>query len=167
MNRWLAAVFVAGVMLYLPTVRYDFVQDDRAIIVNNPAAHSVGEALRAFDEPYWPRPAEAGLYRPVTILSFAVDWSLAGGRAGWFHLVNALWNALAGVLLVLVLARWLPPPERCWPGLCSSYIPCMSRASPTSYLATSSSLPSRCSRRFSPPVATGGSRRSPVRSSQC
>jgi hypothetical protein len=108
-NRWLAAVFVAGVVLYLPTVRYDFVQDDRAIIVNNPAAHSVGAALRAFDEPYWPRPAEAGLYRPVTILTFAVDWSLSGGRAGWFHLVNALWNALAGVLLVLVLARWLPP----------------------------------------------------------
>jgi hypothetical protein len=109
MNRWLAAVFVAGVVLYLPTVRYDFVQDDRAIIVNNPAAHSVRAALRAFDEPYWPRPAEAGLYRPVTILSFAVDWSLSAGRAGWFHLVNAFWNALAGVLLVLVLARWLPP----------------------------------------------------------
>jgi hypothetical protein len=108
-NRWLAAVFVAGVVLYLPTVRYDFVQDDRAIIVANPAAHSVGAALRAFDQPYWPRPAEAGLYRPVTILSFAVDWSLFGGRAGWFHLVNALWHALAGVLLVLVLARWLPP----------------------------------------------------------
>jgi len=108
-NRWLSAVFAAGVLLYLPTVRYDFVQDDRAIIVNNPAAHSVGAALRAFDEPYWPRPAEAGLYRPVTILSLAVDWSLSGGRAGWFHLVNALWHALVGVLLVLVLSRWLPP----------------------------------------------------------
>lgn len=109
MSRWLAAVFVAGVVLYLPTVRYDFVQDDRAIIVNNPAAHSVGAALGAFDAPYWPRPAEAGLYRPITILSLAVDWSLSDGRAGWFHLVNALWHALAGVLLVLVLARWLPP----------------------------------------------------------
>jgi hypothetical protein len=108
-SRWLAVVFVAGVVLYLPTVRYDFVQDDRAIIVANPAAHSVGAALRAFDQPYWPRPAEAGLYRPVTILSLAADWSLSGGRAGWFHLVNALWHALAGVLLVLVLARWLPP----------------------------------------------------------
>jgi hypothetical protein len=102
-------VFVAGVVLYLPTVRYDFVQDDRAIIVANPAAHGVGAALRAAGAPYWPRPAEAGLYRPVTILSLALDWSLSGGRAGWFHLVNALWHGLVGVLLVLVLARWLPP----------------------------------------------------------
>ena len=117
MSRWLAAVFVAGVVLYLPTVRYDFVQDDRAIIVANPAAHSVGAALRAFDAPYWPRPAEAGLYRPVTILSLAVDWSLSGGRAGWFHLVNALWHGLVGVLLVLVLARWLPPPAALVAGL--------------------------------------------------
>lgn len=117
MNRWLLAVMVAGVVLYLPTVRYDFVQDDRAIIVANRAAHGVGAALRAFGEPYWPRPSEAGLYRPVTILSLALDWSLSGGRAGWFHLVNALWHGLVGMLLVLVLVRWLPPPGALVAGL--------------------------------------------------
>lgn len=99
---------IAAVVLYLPTARYGFVQDDRAIIVANPAAHSVGAALRAFDQPYWPIPAEAGLYRPVTILSFAVDWSVAGGSSAWMHAENALWHGLACVLVVLVLLRWLP-----------------------------------------------------------
>jgi len=108
MRRELLLVFVAAVALYLPTVRYGFVQDDRAIIVSNPAAHSIGAALAAFDDPYWPRATGAGLYRPVTILSYAVDWTVSGGRPGWVHVMNALWHGLATVLLVTLLARWLP-----------------------------------------------------------
>jgi len=103
-------VAVAAAVLFLPATRYGFVQDDRAIIAANPAAHSLAAGLRAFDQPYWPRPAEGGLYRPLTILSYAVDWSLAGGSAGWLHLMNAMWHGLATLLVMLVLARWLPEP---------------------------------------------------------
>jgi len=105
----LLLVFVAAVALYLSTARYGFVQDDRAIVVSNPAAHSVPAALAAFNDPYWPRETGAGLYRPVTILSYAIDWTISGGRPGWLHLMNAAWHGLATVLLVLLLARWLPP----------------------------------------------------------
>ena len=108
MRRELWLVFAAAVALYLPTARYGVVQDDRAIIASNPAAHSIGAALRAFDDPYWPRETGAGLYRPVTILSYAIDWTVSGGRPGWLHLMNALWHGLATVLLVVLLARWLP-----------------------------------------------------------
>ena len=104
------AVAVAAALLFLPAIRYGYVQDDRAIIAANPAAHSVTAALRAFDQPYWPRPAEGGLYRPLTILSYAVDWSLSGGSAGWLHVMNALWHGLATLLVMLALARWLPEP---------------------------------------------------------
>ncbi|MGE5801284.1 MAG: hypothetical protein ACM358_03425 [Gemmatimonadota bacterium] len=107
--RECALVFAAAVLLYLPSVRYGFVQDDRAIIVSNPAAHSVGAALRAFDDPYWPRESGAGLYRPLAVLTYAIDWPLSGGRPGWFHFMNALWHGLATLFLALVLVRWLPP----------------------------------------------------------
>jgi hypothetical protein len=83
------------------------VQDDRAIIAANPAAHSVAAAVRAFDDPYWPRESGAGLYRPLTILSFAVDWTVSNGRAGWLHVMNALWHGLATVLFALVIGRWI------------------------------------------------------------
>jgi len=108
MKRELVAVFVAAVALYVPTARYGYVQDDRAIIVSNPAAHSIGAALAGFDKSYWPGQSSAGMYRPLTILSFAIDWSISGGRAWWLHVMNALWHGLATVLLVAVLARWLP-----------------------------------------------------------
>ena len=123
MKRELWLVFVAAVALYLPTVRYGFVQDDRAIIASNPAAHSIGAALRAFDDPYWPRETGAGLYRPVTILSYAVDWSISGGRPGWGHFMNALWHGLATVLLVMLLARWLPPLGAAAAGLVFAWHP--------------------------------------------
>jgi hypothetical protein len=118
LRRALPWVFAAAVLLYLPTVRFGYVQDDRAIVVANPAAHSVGAALRAFDQPYWPPPGEAGLYRPLSILSLAIDWSISAGRPGWLHLANALWHGLACVLVVLVLARWLPV----WPAVAAGLV---------------------------------------------
>jgi hypothetical protein len=102
-------LFLIAVAVYLPTVRYGFVQDDRVIVANNPAVHSLTLAVRGFTQPYWPPPNEGGLYRPVTILSFAVDWALGGGRAWLFHLTNAFLHGLAVVLVALVLAPWLPP----------------------------------------------------------
>lgn len=105
----LALVFVAGVALYVPTARYGFVQDDRAIIAHNPRAQSVPQALRAFGSPYWPTAEGGEFYRPLTILSYAVDWTLSGGSVGWLHLMNALWHGLVSVLVILVLERWLAP----------------------------------------------------------
>src|SRR4029077_19042569 len=64
-----------------------------------------------------------GLYRPVTILSYAIDWTISGGRPGWFHIMNALWHGLAAVLFVLVVARWLPPVPAAGAGLVFAWHP--------------------------------------------
>lgn len=107
--RSAAAAALAAVLLYLPAARFGYVEDDQPLIVTNPAAHGVVAALRAFDRPFWPEEVGAGMYRPITVLSYGVDWSLSGGRLGWLHCTNALWHGLACALVVLVLARWLPP----------------------------------------------------------
>jgi hypothetical protein len=114
-TRWL--IFAVAVALYLPTVHYDFVQDDRVIVAGNPAVRSLSQAVRGFGRPYWPPPNAGGLYRPLTILSYAVDWQLGGGRPWLFHLMNALWHGLASVLVVLVVVRWIPEPAALTTGL--------------------------------------------------
>jgi protein O-mannosyl-transferase len=114
-RRWL--IFAVAVALYLPTVQYSFVQDDRVIVVGNPAVHSSAAAVRGFARPYWPPPNAGGLYRPLTILSYAADWRLAGGQPWLFHLMNALWHGLAAVLVVALVARWLPEPAAFAAGL--------------------------------------------------
>ena len=72
----------------------------------------MSDALGHWFSPYWPllegEPA-AGLYRPAVILSYAVDWSISGGRPWWFHLVNTLLHGVATALVVLVALAWLTP----------------------------------------------------------
>lgn len=110
MTRTRAAWLAAGVAaaIYLPALGNRFALDDGAIVERNPAAHSVGAAMRAFGDSYWPPEHGAGQWRPLVILSFAVDWQASGGSAAWLHAANLLWHAAATGLLVLVLAAYVP-----------------------------------------------------------
>src|SRR5207244_3483617 len=46
------------------------------------------------------------IYRPLTTLSFLIDWLVSGGQATWFHIMNALWNAAACALAFLLLTEF-------------------------------------------------------------
>ena len=104
---WIAAGVAA--LVYLPSLRNGFALDDGAIVERNPASHSVGAAVAAFDSAYWPAQNGAGQWRPLLILSFAVDWQVSHGSASWLHASNVAWHAGATGLLVLVLAAYVPP----------------------------------------------------------
>jgi hypothetical protein len=109
-RRAAALAAAAAVLLYLPALANGFAGDDLIVVRDNPAAHSVAAALAAWFEPYWHGEWQwAGLYRPLTILSYAIDWSIAGGAPWWLHLMNVVLHAAATTLVVAVLAPWLPP----------------------------------------------------------
>jgi hypothetical protein len=97
------ALVVVSVAIYLKSVGHDFVGDDLPIIVSRPGLLRLdgwAEILRA---PWW----QAALYRPLTRLTFAVDWSLGAGSPHVFHGVNVLWHATATGLVYAVGRRWL------------------------------------------------------------
>lgn len=104
-------VGLAAGLVYAGTLGNEWALDDHPVIERNAAAHSVAAALDAAFSPYWPpeRDLSAGLYRPFTVLTFALDWAVSGGRPWWFHLVNVLLHAGSSALVVLVAGRWLPP----------------------------------------------------------
>ena len=110
MTRARAALIAAAVAaaVYLPSLGNRFALDDGSIVERNPAAHSVGAAVAAFGHTYWPPENAAGQWRPLVILSFAVDWQLSGGSPVWLHAVNVAWHAAATALLVPVLAAYVP-----------------------------------------------------------
>jgi hypothetical protein len=86
-----------------------FVLDDRGVIVGNPLVTSPATAWRAFGSPYWPADLGGGQYRPLGIVTFALDWLVSGGDARWFHAVNVLWHVAATVLVWFLAAELLAP----------------------------------------------------------
>ncbi len=106
---WLAAL--AAAVVYVGATNNQWALDDELIVRDNPAAHSVAAASDAFFAPYWPflQGVTAGLYRPFTILTYGIDWSLSEGSAAWFHATNVLMHGLTTALFVAVVLAWLPP----------------------------------------------------------
>ena len=66
-----------------------------------------------FAEPYWPETFAHALYRPITILGFAIQWTLGGGSPFVFHATSILLYALCAVG-VLLLARQILSPAAAW-----------------------------------------------------
>jgi tetratricopeptide (TPR) repeat protein len=97
----LAAVLLA-LGVYAGALRNGYALDDVPVLQQNPAVQ--GLDLRALlTGAYWPGSRE--LYRPLTLLSFAVERAALGDRPGLFHATNALLHALATGLLFALLRR--------------------------------------------------------------
>src|SRR4051794_16488436 len=101
---WAAAVFALASAVYLQTTAYGFAGDDIGIIRDRPLYHDLAHWREILTTSWWPH----ALYRPVTAISLAANWVVAGGDPRAFHLVNLLLHAVAA-LLVYRLARELVP----------------------------------------------------------
>jgi hypothetical protein len=100
---------VVAALIFANAVGNGFVLDDRGIIVGNPLVTTPGTSWRSFAMPYWPPELGGGQYRPLGILSFALDWLISGGDTRWFHGVNVLWHVAATALVWMLAAELLAP----------------------------------------------------------
>jgi hypothetical protein len=86
-----------------------FVWDDRSLVVSNEALARADVVVRAFQLPTWrladPLRAADDFYRPIGVLSLALDRSLGGLAPGVFHLHNLLLHVAVVLLLHLLLRR--------------------------------------------------------------
>jgi protein O-mannosyl-transferase len=90
-----------------------FVYDDTPIIADNSRVHTLARWWEVFGSPYWPRHWGGMHYRPVTLLSFAVQWAIGDGSTVVFHAVSiALY--VATCVAVLSLARLVLPASAAW-----------------------------------------------------
>jgi protein O-mannosyl-transferase len=103
-KRDVALVLAVVLTAYGNSLLNGFAYDDVGIIVRNPNVTGPGGFRDIWLAPYWPEHGRfAGLYRPLTIASFAVQWSIAGGGAWLFHLVNVALHATASLLVLFLL----------------------------------------------------------------
>jgi len=110
--RWgLLGVFVVAAAIYANTTRNGFVQDDHYLITQNDDVKALSNWTSLFAEDFFASDEAAdegdaiGYYRPVTRLSWMVDYALWGDDASGFHRTSVLTHAMATLLLTLLLAR--------------------------------------------------------------
>jgi len=102
--RLCAAVAACAAVAYLGALWNRFAWDDVPIVYYNPLLLHWSGVWRAFVSPYWPAQMGGGLYRPLTIATYALDVR-SGGGAVWLHAMNLLWHAGASVVVALLALR--------------------------------------------------------------
>lgn len=81
--------------------------DDVTIVAENPLIRDLANAGHFFRADYWTGAgadatiADPGLYRPLTVLTYALDYRLWGLNATAFHVVNVVLHMLASVVFLI------------------------------------------------------------------
>jgi len=106
---WHFALILAVVVLsYANAVPNAFVWDDKYLVVRNPDIRSLSNISKLFTTGYWSSSGgTGGLYRPLTMLSFAVEYSMAGLHPLLFHLDNIALHLLCSFLVYLIFGSFM------------------------------------------------------------
>lgn len=102
---------IAAFILFGSTIQYGFVLDDLAVIENNRFVQDGFSGIPdLFSTFYWKGfwDANAGLYRPLSMVMFAIEWAISPNNPAIHHFVNVLLYALTIGLLFKLLLKLLP-----------------------------------------------------------
>lgn len=109
-----AALLLSGACLlsYANGLTGAFAYDDKAIVRDNFRLRAPERVLELFTTQYFGgRPGTGTAYRPVLLLSYALQWWTLGGGVVPYHAVNVLLHVAVTLLLATLLLRvGLPPP---------------------------------------------------------
>src|ERR1043165_1198955 len=104
-------LFFIVIILYAASFKYGYTYDDSAVVSQNRFVQKgmtgIGDILHTqYFEGYDPH-TNAGAYRPVSLISYAIETELFGTGAKSHHVINVLIYALTGILLFYFLYRLL------------------------------------------------------------
>lgn len=94
---------VLAVLIYLPSFQADFTLDDVPIIEENSYIRSLDKIPDIWTSHYWAGKLDAsdtGLYRPLTLTTYTLQYVLQGEHPAPFHILNILLHALACFVLM-------------------------------------------------------------------
>ncbi|MCX7044765.1 MAG: hypothetical protein NTX50_04655 [Candidatus Sumerlaeota bacterium] len=96
-----------SILLYLPTLKADFIWDDISYVKKNTLVRQWRQIpLSFYDRAPSSGGAVAPIYRPIRNVSYIVDYQLWGLDPAGYHLQNIFWHAIV-VLLVYFITREL------------------------------------------------------------
>ena len=101
-----ALVALTAIVVYSNTLSYGAAWDDSRAVLVSGASEGVSGIPAMFRHPLFRDvPVGRSPYRPLTAISYALDWTVGGGEASFFHWSNVALHALMSALVVLLLFR--------------------------------------------------------------
>ncbi|HEX2924124.1 MAG TPA: hypothetical protein VHS28_08870, partial [Chloroflexota bacterium] len=95
MALWLILIVAAAVLVYAPSLRFEFLLDDFFTARQSPIAKSLASAPQAFCRQYNPQATKhdhfnrlLAYYRPLVVVSYQADSSLLGSGPLGYHATN-------------------------------------------------------------------------------
>jgi len=102
------SVCILTFLAYVATLRFQFVHDDRGIIVENPAVHSWHAVPSYFTSQVWAAVGPAGMgyaYRPLFLLWYRVNSAIFGQQAAGWHFTTVVAHVVATYCVFLLAHR--------------------------------------------------------------
>ncbi len=95
---------VWSLVVYLPSLGNGFALDDTGDIVENTTVHGLANTGEILTSPYRGRvPPQRSPYRPLTSLTYALNWSMGSGSPLPFHGFNVALHAANTALVTILL----------------------------------------------------------------
>jgi tetratricopeptide (TPR) repeat protein len=125
-TKWKLVLFLFGFVLYANTATFDYALDDKIVIVSNQITtqgfggiidHFRYDLMDGFWAMQYGVPVEelnksslvaGGRYRPLSLVTFCIEWELFGENPGISHFVNALLYGVLGMVLFSFLMKLFP-----------------------------------------------------------
>ena len=102
---WALAVVLTAIACYVNAVGNEFVLDDTRLIRDNLRIRSLANIPHLFTSSYWDVAGPQALYRPLVLVSYAIQYAMHGLSPAGYTTVNiALHAGVSGLLFALVRA---------------------------------------------------------------
>ena len=118
-RRWSLALIIGilGFLLYTNTLSNGYVLDDFSAIKENnivrQGLHAIPEIFKtSYRQGYLS--VKDGLYRPLSLATFAIEWNYFPDKPSVSHFVNILLYGITGMLLFFLLCRLVPKESEKW-----------------------------------------------------
>jgi protein O-mannosyl-transferase len=109
-GAWLSVLIVAlsAIAIYANSLTNGFAYDDDWIILRNTRVHQLNDLGLIWGTPYWPTFGNIlGLYRPLAIFAYAIEWAIGGGAPWVYHVTNVGLHTIVCVLVLILLRRFV------------------------------------------------------------
>src|SRR5690606_8485120 len=99
-------IFLISFLFYGNTIPNEFSMDDELVTLNHKnVSKGFNGIIPIFKERYVSNEQQSYEYRPIVLVTFAIEHQFTGGDPHFSHFINILLYALTGVVLFFLLSR--------------------------------------------------------------